>query len=431
MKIAFYTLGCRTNQFETQAMEKLFAARGFEPVPWGRGADVYVVNSCTVTATADQKTRQQIHRVRRENPDAVIALCGCMAQNSGEDIKARLGVDVLGGNRDHYAFVEAVCRFTEGEVCEDTGRSSGCFVELPSGGLSERTRALLKIEDGCDYYCTYCAIPYARGHVRSCPPERACAEAARLASEGFGEIVITGIEISAYGADIGFTEGLGGIVERIARAAYPARVSLGSLRPTVVTEDFCRRLSGLENLCRHFHLSIQSGSDGVLSRMKRRYGSAELEAAVLLLNRYFDEPNITGDVICGFCGETEEEFSETLSLVERLGLGGLHIFPYSQRTGTFAAKLGDSVPKSVKAERCARLSGVSRKNYGAYLSKQPGKEFTVVFEHSGKNGAVGGYTDNYLYAVAERGKVLPGDVVKVRITGIGSDGESLLCVPAE
>ena len=431
MKISFYTLGCRTNQFETQAMEKLFSARGFSLMPWGRGADVYVVNSCTVTATADQKTRQQIRRVRRENPEAVIALCGCMAQNSSDEIKARLGVDVLGGNRDHIAFVAAVCDYLEGKNAENTGRVSGGFVELPSGGLAERTRALLKIEDGCDYYCTYCAIPYARGHVRSVLPHRAEEEAAKLASQGFGEIVITGIEISAYGADIGFTEGLGGITERIAKAAWPARVSLGSLRPTVITEDFCRRLSSLDNFCRHFHLSIQSGSDGVLARMKRRYGADQLRMAVELLNRYFDRPNITGDFICGFCGETEEEFRETLSLVKELNLGGLHIFPYSRRAGTFAAKMEDSVEKAEKARRCALLSGVSRENYGNYLAKPVGKTFTVVFEHSSDSGRVGGYTDNYLYATAPVGLAEPGEVRKVEITGVDPDGESLLCIPLE
>ena len=421
MKIAFYTLGCRTNQFETQAMEKLFSAEGFELVPWGRGADVYIVNSCTVTATADQKTRQQVRRVRRENPNAVIALCGCMAQNSGEDLCDALGVDVLGGNRDHRAFVKAVCEYIRGIDPADRGRHSEGFVELPSGGLAERTRALLKIEDGCDYYCTYCAIPYARGHVRSITPEKAEEEAAKLAAEGFGEIVITGIEISAYGHDLGYSEGLGGITKRSAKAAMPARVSLGSLRPTVVTEDFCRRLSALPNFCRHFHLSIQSGSDGVLSRMKRKYGSAELVNAVELLNKWFDKPNITGDVICGFCGETEDEFNETLELVQRLSLGGLHIFPYSVRRGTFAAKMADSVPKAEKDRRCAVLAELSRKNYGEYLSRQVGKEFTVVFEHRKNPGEIGGYTENYLYAETSDENISDGDVKNVRITSVCGD----------
>ncbi len=425
MKIAFYTLGCRTNQFETQAMEKLFSARGFELVPWGRGADVYIVNSCTVTATADQKTRQVIRRVKRENPSAVLALCGCMAQNSETDICAALGIDVLGGNRDHIAFTEAVCAFLDGKETSDTGRSAPGFVELPAGGLAERTRALLKIEHGCDYYCTYCAIPYARGHVRSILPEKAEAEARGLADLGFGEIVVTGIEISAYGADIGYTEGLGGIAERITRAAYPARVSLGSLRPTVVTEDFCRRLSALPNFCRHFHLSIQSGSDGVLSRMKRRYGAAELKNAVNLLNKWFEEPNITGDVICGFCGETDAEFEETLNLVRELKLGGLHIFPYSRRAGTFAARMPDGVPKSVKDARCSALAEVSRENYAKYLSRQVGKKFTVVFEHQKSKDIIGGYTENYLYAETSGDSARDGDVKTVEITA--ATGEGLKC----
>lgn len=425
MKIAFYTLGCRTNQFETQAMEKMFTSKGFVLAPWGKGADVYVINSCTVTATADQKTRQQIRRVKRENPNAIVAVCGCMAQNLSDELKSSLGIDVLGGNRDHRAFAEAVCERIEGRNPDNTGRVAEGFVELPAGGLENRTRALLKIEDGCDYYCTYCAIPYARGHVRSILPERAEEQARRLSAEGFGEIVITGIEISAYGTDIGYKEGLGGIVKRIALAAYPARVSLGSLRPTVITEEFCRSLSSLPNFCRHFHLSIQSGSDGVLSRMKRRYGSAELRNAVELLNKWFDEPNITGDVICGFCGETEEEFKETCSLVESLSLGGLHIFPYSKRNGTFAAKMTDSVPKAEKERRCAALAELSRRNYGEYLAKQIGKEFTVVFEHCKNTEVIGGYTENYLYAETDSASASDGDVKKVIITE--TDGEILKC----
>ena len=406
-------------------MEKMFTSKGFELAPWGKGADVYVVNSCTVTATADQKTRQQIRRVKRENPQAIVAVCGCMAQNLSEELKLELGIDVLGGNRDHVAFTEAVCEYIDGITPANTGRCSNGFVELPAGGLDNRTRALLKIEDGCDYYCTYCAIPYARGHVRSILPQKAEEQARMLASEGFGEIVITGIEISAYGADIDYKDGLGGITERIARAAYPARVSLGSLRPTVVTEDFCRRLSALPNFCRHFHLSIQSGSDGVLSRMKRRYGSAELKNAVELLNKWFDEPNITGDVICGFCGETEEEFSETCNLVSELSLGGLHIFPYSKRNGTFAAKMTDSVQKSEKERRCALLAEISRKNYGAYLEKQVGKEFTVVFEHCKSSDIIGGYTENYLYAETGATDASDGEVKRVRIVSV--DGDILKC----
>ena len=354
-----------------------------------------------------------------------IAVCGCMAQNMADDVKSSLGIDVLGGNRDHVAFTEAVCEYINGMTPGNTGRVSNGFVELPAGGLENRTRALLKIEDGCDYYCTYCAIPYARGHVRSILPERAEEQARMLADQGFGEIVVTGIEISAYGADIGYREGLGGIVRRIAVAAYPARVSLGSLRPTVITEDFCRNLSMLPNFCRHFHLSIQSGSDGVLSRMKRRYGSDELRTAVALLNKWFNEPNITGDVICGFCGETEEEFLQTCRLVEELSLGGLHIFPYSKRVGTFAAGMEDSVPKAEKERRCAVLAELSRKNYGEYLSKQVGKEFTVVFEHCKSGNVIGGYTENYLYAETGITKASDGDVKRVKITGI--DGEILQC----
>ena len=431
LKIAFYTLGCRTNQFETQAMEKLFAGRGHTLAPWGPGADVYVVNSCTVTAVADQKTRQILHRVRRENPDALVALCGCMAQNAGEDAAAALGVDVLGGNRDHAAFVDAVCRAAAGEGCPaDTGREAEGFVRLPAGGLAERTRALLKIEDGCDSFCAYCAIPYARGRVRSLPPEELAAEARRLAAAGFGEIVVTGIEISAYGRDLGLDGGLTAAAGLLCDAAAPARVSLGSLRPTAVTEAFCRTLSRKENFCRHFHLSLQSGSDGVLGRMRRDYGADGIRRGVALLREWFDDPNITGDVICGFCGETEAEFEETLALAEELELGGLHVFPYSERAGTYAARrLADDVKKAEKERRCAALSAVSRRNHAVYLARQVGKSFTVVFEHRKPSGVIGGYTENYLFAVTEAPDVSAGDVR--RVTAVASDGEELTCRPAE
>ena len=341
MKVAIYTLGCKVNQYETQAIEQTLRARGHEVVPFTEEADAYVINSCSVTAVSDQKSRQMLHRVRRQHPDAVAALCGCYPQTHAEDVRA-LDVDLIAGTGDRIGFVELL----EG-AAEKKGRIEAIdqsferrvFEVLPAGGLEERTRAMLKVEDGCVNFCTYCIIPYARGPVRSLPLDEAARQAAELREEGYREIVLTGIEISSWGRDLKDGTSLIDLVEAICAAVPGVRIRLGSLEPRTVTEDFCRRAAALPDLCPQFHLSLQSGCDETLRRMNRKYDTARYAQSVALLKQYFDRPAITTDLICGFPEETEEEFSQTLRFIAACGFAQMHIFPYSVRPGTPAAEM--------------------------------------------------------------------------------------------
>ena len=335
MKVAIYTLGCKVNQYETQAIEQTLRARGHEVVPFTEEADAYVINSCSVTAVSDQKSRQMLHRVRRQHPDAVAALCGCYPQTHAEDVRA-LDVDLIAGTGDRIGFVELL-----EEAAEKKGRIEAIdqsferrvFEVLPAGGLEERTRAMLKVEDGCVNFCTYCIIPYARGPVRSLPLTEAARQAAELREEGYREIVLTGIEISSWGRDLKDGTSLIDLVEAICAAAPGVRIRLGSLEPRTVTEDFCRRAAALPDLCPQFHLSLQSGCDETLRRMNRKYDTARYAQSVALLNQYFDRPAITTDLICGFPEETEEEFSQTLEFIASCGFAQMHIFRSPRHTG--------------------------------------------------------------------------------------------------
>ena len=341
MKIAICTLGCKVNQYETQAMERELTARGHALVPFEGPADAYVVNTCTVTAVSDKKSRQMLRRARKQSPDAVVAVCGCYAQTHPEEVRA-LDVDLIAGTGDRMAFLdllEHAVREREPVVRLDEAMRRRSFEILPAGGLSARTRAMLKVEDGCTNFCSYCIIPYARGPVRSLPLAEAEAEARRLAEEGYREIVLTGIEISSWGRDLPGKPPLMDLVEAVCRAAEGVRVRLGSLEPRTVTEDFCRRGSVLPNLCPHFHLSMQSGCDATLARMNRKYDTKRYKKSVDLLNGFFDRPAVTTDWIVGFPGETEEEFSATLAFVRTCGFAAMHVFPYSIRPGTPAAAL--------------------------------------------------------------------------------------------
>ncbi len=336
MKVAIYTLGCKVNQYETQAMERELRARGHETVPFGQEADAYVINTCSVTAAGDQKSRQAVHRARREHPGAVVAVCGCWSQTHAAEARA-LGADVLTGTGDRMGFLsllEQAVRERERKApleAVDPPFERRHFEWLPAGGLEGRTRALLKVEDGCVNFCTYCIIPYARGPVRSLPIERAAAEARRLMEAGYKELVVTGIEISSWGQDLRDGTGLIDLLEAICAAAPACRIRLGSLEPRTVTEDFCRRASSLHNLDPHFHLSLQSGCDDTLKRMNRKYDTARFLESVTLLRQWFDRPGITADLIVGFPGESEEDFQTTVAFIHTCAFSDMHIFPYSRR----------------------------------------------------------------------------------------------------
>ena len=423
MKVAIYTLGCKVNQYETQAMEQTLRARGHEVVPFSQEADAYVVNTCSVTAVSDQKSRQVIHRVKKQHPDAVVAVCGCYSQTHADDVRA-LGVDLLSGTGDRQGFLdlleEAVVQRRPIEAL-DRSFDRRIFEVLPAGGMTERTRAMLKVEDGCVNFCTYCIIPYARGPVRSLPLETAVEQTVQLCREGYREIVLTGIEISSWGRDLKTGESFIDLMEAVCRAAGPVRIRLGSLEPRTITEDFCRRASALPNLCPQFHLSLQSGCDETLRRMNRKYDTARYVQSVELLNQYFEHPAITTDLITGFPEETEEEFSETLSFLERCGFAQMHIFPYSIRPGTPAADM-PQVPKAVKEERAHRAAQVAAGLHRKYLEGCVGRTYPVLFEQP-RDGRSFGHAPNYMEALVD-GADLHNQVRRVTITG--TDGEVLL-----
>lgn len=422
MRIAICTLGCKVNQYETQAIEQELLRRGHTLVDFEETADAYVVNTCSVTAISDKKSRQMLRRARSHNPDAVIAACGCYAQTHAEDVAA-LGVDVLAGTNDRLGFLDLLERAAKDKthiVHLDDALHRREFEVLPAGGMAARTRAMLKIEDGCVNFCTYCLIPFARGPVRSLPMDEAYLQVKRLVNDGYKEIVLTGIEISSYGQDMKEQVGLIDLLERVCREAPTLRVRLGSLEPRTITRDFCERAAVLENLCPHFHLSLQSGCDATLRRMNRRYDTARYAESCALLREYFDDPAITTDLITGFPEETEAEFAETLSFIEQCAFADMHIFPYSIRPGTKAAQM-KQLEKHIKEERAERAAKVARAMKATYLDRCVGKTFPVLFEGAETAGSAGhapNYTEVYIENIGLQNEVRP-----VRI--LRSDGERL------
>ena len=416
MRIAFYTLGCKVNQYETQALEQLCAQRGHTLVPFEGEADAYVVNTCTVTAVSDKKSRQVIRRCRKTAPEALVAVCGCYPQTHPGDVE-RLGVDLIAGTGDRTGFVRLLEEAWDARrpiSALDDPFQRRVFEPLPAGGLEGRTRAMLKVEDGCVNFCSYCIIPYARGRVRSLPLEQAGEQAARLAAEGYRELVLTGIEISSWGQDLGSGASLIDLVEGVCATAPDCRVRLGSLEPRTVTEEFCRRAAALPNLCPHFHLSMQSGCDTVLKRMNRKYDTARFSRSVELLRQHFDRPGITTDLIAGFPGETEDEFQQTLAFLRRCAFSAMHIFPYSRRPGTPAAAMPGQVPNAEKEERAHRAAAVAAEMERAYLEQWVGETLPVLFEEE-RDGLWRGYTTRYTEVRVASGENLHNQLRPVRL----------------
>ena len=421
MKVAICTLGCKVNQYETQALEQELLHRGHTLVDFEETADAYVVNTCSVTAVSDKKSRQMLRQAQRRNPSAVIAACGCYAQTHPEDVK-KLGLDVIAGTNDRAKFIDLLERAAQDKtpiVDVDDVWERRDFEVLPAGGMVNRTRAMLKVEDGCVTFCAYCLIPYARGRVRSLPMDEAAKQVKALREEGYREIVVTGIEISSYGHDLKDGTTLIDLLELIAREGGEMRIRLGSLEPRTVTREFCERAKKLPTLCPHFHLSMQSGCDATLRRMNRRYDTARYYESVELLREYFDDPAITTDLITGFPEETEEEFGETLAFIEKCGFAAMHIFPYSVRPGTKAAAMAQ-VDMSVREERAARAAAVAERMHQGYLARCVGKSFPVLFEQDRGEGSVG-HAPNYM-PVTVGMKGLHNTVQNVRITAVDGDG---------
>ena len=425
MKIAFYTLGCKVNQYETQALEQLVTQRGHSLVPFEEAADAYVINTCTVTAVSDKKSRQVIRRARKAAPDAVIAVCGCYPQTHPDDVE-KLGVDLISGTGDRTGFVDLLEREWSDRqpiTALDDAFSRRTFEPLPAGGLEGRTRAMLKMEDGCVNFCSYCIIPYARGRVRSLPLADCVRQARELEAAGYREIVLTGIEISSWGQDLEGKPELIEAIEAICQGLSPdTRVRLGSLEPRTITPDFCRRAAALPNLCPHFHLSMQSGCDTVLARMNRKYDSNRYYESVKFLHEVYDRPAVTTDLIVGFPGETEEEFQQTLDFIQKCAFSAMHIFPYSKRPGTPAAKLPGQVLNAVKEERAHRAAQTSRTMQDAYLDSWVGETVPVLFEEE-RDGLWRGHTTRYCEVTVQSAQPLHNQLRQVRLTG--RDGGAL------
>ena len=429
MRIALYTLGCKVNQYETQAMEQELTTQGHELVAFEEPADAYIINTCSVTAVSDKKSRQMIRRAKKMNPHAIVAACGCYAQTHTDEVAA-LGIDLVGGTGQRMEFLRQLLAAAEEKrqrVLVDDALHRHEFEVLPAGGQMSRTRAMLKVEDGCRNFCSYCISPFARGPVRSLPVAEAVRQTEQLAAEGYREVVLTGIEISSWGQDLSGEQSLVDLLEAVSEAAGDMRLRLGSLEPRTITEDFCRRASRLKNLCPHFHLSLQSGCDETLRRMNRRYDTARYLESVALLRAYFSGVAVTTDLITGFPGETEEEFEKTLAFLRRCAFAQIHVFPYSIRPGTRAAAM-EQVPKSVKEARAARAGQVAAELHEKYLRSCVGQIFPVLFEQAGEDGCFVGHAPNYM-EVAAAGENLHNCLRSVRITGVDGSvlkGEILL-----
>ena len=437
MKFAFYTLGCKTNQYETQAMERLLTDRGHEIGKFDESCDAYVINTCSVTAVADKKNRAIIRRCRRDNPNAVIGVCGCYPQHAAEAVR-ELGVDIIGGSGERQAFLDRMLDALKnlplgGKVPPqgaDEGNTTVCQIDnalrrrefeiLPAGGLEERTRAMLKVQDGCVNFCTYCIIPYTRGPIRSAPLELAVEQAKELANRGYREIVLTGIEIAGWGADLPGKPPVSDLIEAVCKAVPELRVRLGSLEPRIVTQEFCEKLCKLPNLCPQFHLSLQSGCDTVLARMKRKYDTARYLESVRLLNTYFPDCAITTDMIVAFPGETEEEFAQSLDFIRKCAFADMHIFPYSRRPGTPADKMPGQHNNATKEARSREAIAVAEEMSRSFRENLIGTRLSVLFEE--KDGKYfTGHAPNYVKVYAE-GEDLHNEIREVTVTDVYKDG---------
>ena len=422
MKIAFYTLGCKVNQYETQAMEQLLTNMGHQIGAFQEPCDAYVINTCSVTAVADKKNRAVIRRCRKLRPDAIIGVCGCYTQHA-PDAAAALGVDVIGGSAGREGFLAdllAALADRQKRQRVDQALRRREFEILPAGGLEARTRAMRKVQDGCVNFCSYCIIPYTRGPVRSAPLELAVEQALGLARQGYREIVLTGIEIAGWGTDLPGKPPLETLIDAVCRAVPQCRIRLGSLEPRVITEDFCRRMAVLPNLCPQFHLSLQSGCDTVLVRMKRKYDTARYLESVTLLNRYFPGCAVTTDMIVAFPGETEAEFEESLAFIRKCAFADMHIFPYSRRPGTPADKMPGQHDNVTKEDRSRRAIAVGEEMSRAYREKLVGSTLQVLFEEPEGDYYIG-HAPNYV-KVYVRGEDLHNVIRQVTVTGLYEDG---------
>lgn len=422
MKVYVITLGCKVNQYESQAMLQQLLHAGFSP-SMGESADVVLINSCTVTATSDHKVRQTLHRARRQNPGAVIVLTGCMPQAFPEEAEALTDADVILGNSNRSALLPDILTYlsTHQRIIDIVPHErKGSFEPMQIEDFQERTRAFIKIQDGCNRFCSYCIIPYARGRVRSKPLEDLEQELRLLGERGFREIVLTGINLSAYGQELDLH--LCDAVEAACRTPGIERVRLGSLEPEQLSLPVIQRLAAQKKLCPQFHLSLQSGCDATLRRMNRHYDTAEYREIVQNLRAAFPNAAITTDIMVGFAGETEQEFAESLAFAEEIGFAKVHVFAYSRRPGTVAYSAPDQLTKEVKDRRSKAMIEVTLGTMREFFQRQVGQTAGVLFERECAPGVYEGYTENYTPVTVSCEKPLHGQILPVRITSAGEDG---------
>lgn len=423
MKVAFTTLGCRVNQYETEAMTEKFKKEGYELVPFEEYADVYVINTCTVTNIGDKKSRQMVNRARRKNEEAVIAVVGCYSQIAPEEVSKIEGVDVVLGTRNKGDIVYWVNRAREEreKIIEvNDVLKNNVFENLNISEYQDKKRAFLKIQDGCNRFCSYCLIPFARGAVCSKEPEKVISEAKELAEHGFKEIILSGIHIASYGADLGGDWNLVKILQELDSVEGIERIRIGSIDPQFFTEGTIDNLSELKKLCPHFHLSLQSGCDETLKRMNRRYTTKEYKDIVEGLRKNIKDVSITTDIIVGFPGETEEEFNTTYEFLKSIELSKMHVFKYSPRKGTKAAVMKEQVNGNIKDERSSKLIELDAKLEEQFMNKLIGKTMDVLYEqrYNGEESSYEGYTPNYIKVVSKSSDDIEGRIVKTKLTEV-------------
>lgn len=420
MTVSFITLGCKVNQYESVALSELFAKKGFTPIN-DEKADITVVNSCTVTAESNRKTRQTVRKVRRSNPNTVIVLTGCMAQAFFDEAKSVLEADIVVGNTDYENLPDLCLEFLKSRerICIHKEHISGEKIcPLTVSSFPERTRAYIKIEDGCDRFCSYCIIPFAKGRVRSKSLELIKSEAEALGKAGYKEVVLTGINLSAFGKDTG--DELCDAVEVVCECSGIERVRLGSLECDQITDEALKKLASLEKFCPQFHLSLQSGSDNTLKAMNRKYDTAFYRDFVGRIRKFFDNPSITTDIMVGFAGETDEDFRSSAAFVEEIGFARSHVFVYSIRKGTVAAKRTDQVDPYIKQKRAKIMGDICANLEKEFLKSQIGKTCKVLFE-TGENGYFEGYTENYTRVMVKTDKTLEGQILPVKLLKAEND----------
>lgn len=426
-KAALHNLGCKVNAYETEAMQHLLEEAGYEIVPFTQKADVYVINTCSVTNMADRKSRQMLHKAKKNNPDSIVVAAGCYVQTSEKEVLNDLSVDIVIGNdrkHDLVRLLEEYSLDSVNDTVDDINDGKHDFEELFIDQTKEHTRAFIKVQDGCNQFCSYCIIPYARGRVRSRRFENVIAEVERLAANGFKEVVLTGIHLSSYGVDFEEATGLLELIQAVNAVKGIERIRLGSLEPKIVTEHFASELSKLDKICPHFHLSLQSGCDATLKRMNRKYTTKEYERGCELLRKYFVHPAITTDVIVGFPGETEEEFEQTKAYLEHIHFYEMHIFKYSKRKGTRAAVMPDQIDEQVKAARSEKLIALGHDMSKEFRKFYIGKNDEALFEEKaviGDKEYFVGYTKEYVKVAKKTDENLENQIVSGRISGMLTD----------